>query len=99
MDTVKVIEVVETTLTRRGNGETNPIRVITQYWDRDGNLLAEEDPSPDIKRRFQASIDRANRLCDVIDWALGEAGEFPIRKRGEGVYWWRKELRRRAGLM
>lgn len=50
MDTCKVIEVVETTLTRRGEGRTHkdPVRVITQYWSRGGQLLAEVDPfTPD----------------------------------------------------
>lgn len=45
MDTVRIIEVVETTLTRRGKGvENDPVRIITQYWSRDGELLAEKDP-------------------------------------------------------
>lgn len=46
MDTVEVIQVIRTTLTRRGRGMTSddPIRVITQYWNMDGMLLAEIDP-------------------------------------------------------
>jgi|GEM_PF-3252443 len=46
MDTCRVIEVIETTLTRRGAGKdsSDPVRVITQYWSRDGKLLAEVDP-------------------------------------------------------
>jgi len=54
MDTVRVIEVVETTLTRRGNGKDTPIRIITQYWSKDGELLAERDPSPDEERTITA---------------------------------------------
>ena len=49
MDTARVIEVIETTLTRRGDGKETPIRIITQYWSKDGQLLAERDPSPDRK--------------------------------------------------
>lgn len=46
MDTAKQITVIETTLTRRGAGVSpSPIRVITQYWKPDGELLAEVDPS------------------------------------------------------
>jgi hypothetical protein len=45
-DTARVIEVIETTLTRRGGGVEGPIRVVTQYWNKDGTLLAERDPSP-----------------------------------------------------
>ncbi len=46
MDTVRVIKVVETTLTRRGRGtRDSPVRVVTQYWSLEGELLAEVDPS------------------------------------------------------
>lgn len=44
MDTVKLIQVIETTNARRGNGIDDPIRVITQYWSMDGTLLWEIDP-------------------------------------------------------
>jgi hypothetical protein len=44
LDTVKVIQLIETTLTRRGNGKDDPIRVITQYWTFDGVLMFEIDP-------------------------------------------------------
>ncbi len=46
MDEAKVIQVIETTLTRRGNGDSieSPIRIITQYWSLEGKLLAEVDP-------------------------------------------------------
>jgi len=52
MDIAEVIEVIKTTLTRRGDGtsEKSPIRVITQYWSKEGTLLAEHDPSPDAGR-------------------------------------------------
>ena len=44
-DYARVIQVVETTLERRGKGvEGDPIRIITQYWSMDGDLLAEVDP-------------------------------------------------------
>lgn len=45
-DYARVIQVVETTLERRGSGkdDSDPIRVITQYWSLDGELLAEVDP-------------------------------------------------------
>lgn len=46
MDTVEVLQVVRTTLTRRGDGKTmeTAIRVITQYWSMQGELLVEVDP-------------------------------------------------------
>jgi hypothetical protein len=47
-DKAKVIQVIETTLSRRGTGKdaASPIRCITQYWSLDGELLAEVDPCP-----------------------------------------------------
>lgn len=41
---VEVIQVIKTRLLRRGNGKTDPIRVIEQYWDMTGKLLWEYDP-------------------------------------------------------
>ena len=44
MDQAQVMQVIKTTLTRRGNGQDDPIRIITQYWTLEGELLAEVDP-------------------------------------------------------
>lgn len=46
MDTARLIGVIQTTLERRGAGEdrSDPIRIVTQYWSKDGALLAENDP-------------------------------------------------------
>ena len=46
MDEVEVLQVIRTTLLRRGSGDSNqsPIRIITQYWTMDGQLLFEIDP-------------------------------------------------------
>ena len=45
MDTAKVIQVIVTDILRRGTGTAaDPIRIITQYWSLDGELLAEVDP-------------------------------------------------------
>jgi hypothetical protein len=51
MDTVEVLQVIRTTLTRRGSGKDigDPIRVITQYWSMQGELLVEIDPLVSIK--------------------------------------------------
>ena len=40
---VKVINVVEVKAKRGLGIEKDPVREITQYWDMDGNLLAESD--------------------------------------------------------
>lgn len=38
------------------------------------------------------------QLIKAVRWALGEEGDFGLRPAGAGTYWWRSELRRRAGL-
>ena len=40
----KVIQVIETRATRGLGTEKDPARVVAQYWDLDGNFLAEMDP-------------------------------------------------------
>lgn len=40
---------------------------------------------------------RAETLEKAVVWALGYTS-FPARPRGGPPYWWRKELRERAGL-
>ncbi len=43
-DSAKVIEVIMTE-SLRGEGTPEDLgRIVTQYWDFDGNLLAENDP-------------------------------------------------------
>jgi hypothetical protein len=44
MDSCKIIPVIETTLLRRGDGtEGDPVRIIKQYWNLNGELLWEID--------------------------------------------------------
>ncbi len=51
-----------------------------------------------------AGMEKENRrLASAIEWALGENGDFaPEPEQEEGKprkkYWWRCELRERAGL-
>lgn len=45
MDTAILREVIETQILRRGKGvDDDPVRVITQFWTKDGELLGENDP-------------------------------------------------------
>lgn len=48
METVRVLQVIETKLLRRGSGRTaaDPIRIVTQYWTMEGELIFELDPVP-----------------------------------------------------
>lgn len=41
---------------------------------------------------------RTERLMDAITWALGANGDFAERGPNDAAFWWRSELRRRAGL-
>ena len=45
MNTAFVEELIITTLLRKGEGEPrSPIRIITQIWRKNGELIAEVDP-------------------------------------------------------
>lgn len=63
MDTARVIQVIETTIARRGNGTTTPFRMLTQYWSLDGTLLATVDPLPDDTAPQATSLIAACGLC------------------------------------
>lgn len=43
-DRAKVIKVIRTEALIGKGTETDPVRLIYQYWDFKGNLLAEKDP-------------------------------------------------------
>ncbi len=45
MNTCKEITLIRTTIARRGKGvENDPVRIITQYWTKEGILVIEFDP-------------------------------------------------------
>ena len=43
-DSVRVIQVIETVSVRGAGTNEDLCRPVTQYWDFNGNLLAEKDP-------------------------------------------------------
>ena len=43
-DSARVIQVIESKSLRGAGTEEDPCRLVAQYWDFDGNLLAENDP-------------------------------------------------------
>lgn len=46
-DKVECKEVIVSTLLRRGLGETyDPVRIVTQVFEKDGTFIAEHDPKP-----------------------------------------------------
>ena len=44
VDSARVIQVIETKSLRGTGTTTDKVRFVTQYWDFEGNLLAESDP-------------------------------------------------------
>ncbi len=52
----------------------------------------------DTLANVKSAVRELRRLQMAVRWALGEVGDFPMRQNGQGAYWWRTELRRRAGL-
>lgn len=42
-DHARVVTVIETKSLRGSGTEKDPCRIVTQYWDFQGNLLAERD--------------------------------------------------------
>jgi len=46
-DTVQVVTLIKTELSRRGKGEPNdPVRIVTEYWTMEGEKVTEIDPCP-----------------------------------------------------
>lgn len=63
MSDCEVIQVIHTTLLRRGRGiESDPIRCIDQYWTLDGQLLWEVDPCPEARTIEQDEADQMTRV-------------------------------------
>ena len=50
-DSAKVIKVIETQSLRGSGTKEDNCRVVTQYWDFDGNLLAENDPDHPARQK------------------------------------------------
>lgn len=46
-DSARVIQVIKTEALRGKGTQEDLSRVVTQYWDFNGNLLAEHDPARD----------------------------------------------------
>lgn len=47
-DSAEVIQVIKTTAARGRGTESDPCRIVTQYWSLVGELLAEHDPVAQI---------------------------------------------------
>ncbi len=82
------------------DGKTKPCDCATNVGSRPGpkgdgeQTWWDEPPSAEVL----ALKARIAKLEAAIKWALGEAADFSPRGPGEGAYWWRPELRKRAAL-
>lgn len=67
-----------------------------------GNHLKGADYKPSERRTMKRKQPQAKlmikRFRHAIEWALGVRGNFKQRRMGDGPFWWRKELQKRAGL-
>lgn len=52
-DSAKVIQVIVTTALKGEGTEKDPVRIVTQYWDFKGNLLAEADRTTSLQEERQ----------------------------------------------
>lgn len=57
---VKMMQVIKVTAKKGLGIEGDPVREIVQYWDTEGNLLAEIDTDPTY-------------LCDLVKWESDRA--------------------------
>ncbi|MCB6310063.1 hypothetical protein LI216_10095 [Mediterraneibacter glycyrrhizinilyticus] len=61
----KVIQVIEAKAKRGLGTEKDPVRVVTQYWDFEGNFLAEMDT--DAQYLTELSMWESERLRGIIE--------------------------------
>lgn len=61
----KVIQVIETKAKRGLGTKKDPVRIVTQYWDLDGNFLAEADNDPQYLS--ERSVWESERLIKIIN--------------------------------
>lgn len=91
----EVIQVIRTTLERRGDGKVqgDPVRLIEQFWSFDGERLAENDPWIDDASRCRVLLTKAVRLLERVNregltdqdskvWT--EASDFTAQMHEEG---------------
>ena len=95
----RVIEVIETFMTRRGRGSNDdPSRLIRQYFSKDGELMAEVDPCAheqheeniqlskdyNLHDEHKSLLAQRGRLADLIIW-LANCHELTPEHRDEAM--------------
>lgn len=56
----KLIEVIQAYVTRGSGVADNPYRTVTQFWSKEGELLAENDPYP-FKGKKESDADACQK--------------------------------------
>lgn len=89
MKEVEVKEVVITTLARAGRGvQGDPIRIVVQIWEKNGELIAERDdfllekmkePDPDPSRIEEYNLNREPEILAAFPKVL-KNGLYPSRE-------------------
>lgn len=64
-DSARVVSVIETRALRGTGTEKDKCRIVIQYWDFEGNLLAENDPDPQLLS--DQVIWESKRLQNIIE--------------------------------
>ena len=83
--TVHVIQVIESCVTLRGDGQKDPYRNVAQYHNLDGALLAEYDPLIDVLLE-RGCIVPLGTLSKIRDIALRHPGLEEIEQIADMVH-------------
>lgn len=75
------------------------LRARAELFARATAIKAEDTCEWRAAAMLEAQEGENERLIAAIRWALGEEGEFEPRGENDPPYWWRTELRKRAGLI
>lgn len=61
----KIIELIYTQV-ERGNGKDIPVRIVEQYWTKDGILLFEKDPLVGMKENvYKSDKENEERFMEI----------------------------------
>lgn len=75
------------------------LATMRQFGEGDDLKLLAFDLASAREEGRREGLEKAERYASAIRWALGENGRFNDRRDGDGPFWWRTELRRRAALI
>lgn len=97
MKEVQQITLIQTTIATRGDGESTPIRHITQWWTQTGELVAENDPCAVVvteeQRRELTSIigslglssEKFGNAIERVARVLGRQNDQSLATAGAGL--------------